>query len=205
MIRALLGGSFDPVHVGHVDMAHHVLSTGLAEVVHIVPAWLSPHKNESAATPAHRLAMVKLAFPATDSIVIEAREIDSGGVCYTIDTLTDLQSEYPGDQWLLLIGGDNLKSLHTWREAERLQAQARIMVLGRHGQDLSPAAVERAGLDRERVFGLPDFDQPVSATAVRAMLAARQEGPLAGLTVGGLPAPVASYILTHGLYAQNRM
>ncbi len=203
MIRALLGGSFDPVHEGHVAMAKYVLSTGLAAVVHVVPAWLSPHKDQTSATAEHRLAMVRLAFRASPDLVIDTREIDSGCSCYTIDSLAALQHAYPQDTWRLVIGGDNLATFARWYNAGRLQAMTEIVVMGRRGQDLSAAAIAAAGLSADRVRAVPDFDQVVSSTAVRAMLAA---GPvsLARLSAGGIPATVAEYILAHRLYLPDQ-
>ncbi len=199
MIRAFLGGSFDPVHEGHVAMARHVLSTGLADIVHVVPAWLSPHKNQSAASVAHRLAMVRLAFPESPDLQIETWEIDRGESCYTVDTMRALQQVHAGDDWLLVIGADNLASFDRWHQPEALQRLAKIVVLGRDGHQMSPAVVQAKGLLAERVLSEPGFDQPVSSTAVRAMLRA---GPASAkqLVAGGIPAAVARYIVTHKLY-----
>ena len=204
MIRAFLGGSFDPVHEGHVAMARHVLSKGLADMVHVVPAWLSPHKNQAAASVAHRLAMVRLAFPDSPDLQIDTWEIDRGESCYTVDTMRALQDVYAGDDWacddwLLVIGADNLASFDRWHQPEALQRLAKIVVLGRDGHELSPAVVKSKGLLAQRVLPEPDFDQPVSSTAVRAMLRA---GPASAkqLVAGGIPAAVARYIVTHKLY-----
>ena len=199
MIRAFLGGSFDPVHEGHVAMARHVLSSNLAEIVHVVPAWLSPHKNQTAASVAHRLAMVRLAFPESPDLQIETWEIDRSESCYTVDTMRALQEIHAGDDWLLVIGADNLANFDRWHQPDALQRLARIAVLGRDGHEMSPAVVQAKGLIAERVLSEPGFDQPVSSTAVRAMLRA---GPASAkqLVAGGIPAAVARYIVTHKLY-----
>jgi nicotinate-nucleotide adenylyltransferase len=199
MIRALLGGSFDPVHEGHVAMARHVLSKGLADMVHVVPAWLSPHKNQSAASVAHRLAMVRLAFPDSPDLQIDTWEIDRGESCFTVDTMRALQKIHAGDDWLLVVGADNLANFDQWHQPDALQRLARIAVLGRGGHEMSPAVVQAKSLMAERVLSEPGFDQPVSSTAVRAMLRA---GPASAkqLVAGGIPAAVARYIVTHKLY-----
>jgi len=203
MIRALLGGSFDPVHIGHTAMVGHVLAAELAAVVHIVPAWLSPHKQYSAASAEHRLQMVRLAFPAATGVVIDSREVDAGRPCFTVDTLAALRTEHGNDRWRLLIGGDNLGTLHTWHRAERLQTMAEIVVFGRNACDVGTAAVESAGLDPGLVNTVAAFDQPVSSTGVRAMLATGTMTQ-ATLETGGIPAPVARYILAHRLYRSER-
>ncbi len=199
MIRALLGGSFDPVHEGHVAMARHVLQANLAQIVHVTPAWLSPHKNQSVASAAHRLAMVQLAFADLPDLVVDTREMDRSASCYTIDTMADMQREFPDDQWLLVVGGDNLTSFRQWHDPQRLQALARIAVLGRQGHESSAEAVKTAGLDTARVHIAADFDQPVSSTAVRAMLRA---GPTTvdQLVAGGISPAVAAYIFEYRLY-----
>jgi nicotinate-nucleotide adenylyltransferase len=199
MIRAFLGGSFDPVHEGHVAMARHVLTTHLADMVHVVPAWLSPHKDRTAASVAHRVAMVHLAFPASPDLQIETWEIDRGKSCYTVDTMRALQDVHAGDDWLLVIGADNLDSFDRWHQPDTLQKLAKIVVLGRGVRDMTPAAVQNKGLLAQRVLLEPDFDQPVSSTAVRAMLGA---GPVSEneLVAGRIPAAVARYIVTHKLY-----
>ncbi|MDX2472645.1 MAG: nicotinate (nicotinamide) nucleotide adenylyltransferase [Candidatus Krumholzibacteria bacterium] len=199
MIRAFLGGSFDPVHEGHVAMARHVLSKGLADMVHVVPAWLSPHKNQAAASVAHRLAMVRLAFPESPDLQIDTWEIDRGRSCYTVDTMRALQKSHAGDDWVLVIGADNLANFDRWHRPEALQRLAKIAVLGRDGHETSLAVVQAKGLLAERVLSEPGFDQPVSSTAVRAMLRA---GPASAkqLVAGGIPAAVARYIVTHKLY-----
>lgn len=203
MIRALFGGSFDPVHVGHLAMGRRVLAAGLADVVHVVPAWLSPHKEQAVAAPQHRLAMVRLAFAEADGFVIDEREIASGKSCYTVDTLSDLRAEFPADSWRLVIGGDNLADLPRWRQVPRLQSLAEIVVLARTGQDLGEDAVRAVGLDPQRVLRLPDFDHRVSSSAVRAMLS---QGPVtaARLAREGVPAAVAHYIVAHRLYLPDR-
>lgn len=199
MIRAFLGGSFDPVHDGHTAMAQYLLSTGQADVVHVVPAWLSPHKDRTAASATHRLAMVRLAFGEQPQLVIETMEIDSGKACFTVQTMAALQRQYESCPWLLIIGGDNLAAFQQWHQPERLQALAEIVVLGRNEADLGAGAIDRAGLNQERVSCLPDFDQPVSSTGVRGMLAS---GPVseAALVAGGISPAVAEYILDHQLY-----
>lgn len=208
MIRAFFGGSFDPVHAGHVAVARHILAAELADSVHLVPAWLSPHKDRTAASAEHRLAMIRLAFPVTADLVIDRREILSRRSCFTLETLTEIQAEYPGDRWRLVIGGDNLPGLNTWHRARELFAKAEILIFGRAGRDLSAPALMAVGLDPDRVQAVPEFDHPVSSSAVRAMLATEPmttvPAAVARLTAAGLPAAVARYIVAHRLYRPDR-
>lgn len=199
MIRALFGGSFDPIHFGHAAMVEHVLRTGVAEVVHVVPAWRSPFKNAVAASPADRLQMVQLSFGAMPDVIVDSREIDQRHPCFTIDTLASLRAEHPADEWRLLIGADNLPGFAAWHQAEKLQQMATIVVMGRADVDLSTAAIEAAGLAASRCLVVPDFRAPVSSTSVRAMLATGTRNA-AELVAGGLLPAVVAYVVAHQLY-----
>lgn len=198
MIRAVLGGSFDPVHSGHVAMARFVLTRRLARQVLVVPARLSPHKTASGATAAQRLDMVRLAFAGLDRVTVDRRELDREGPSYTVDTLRELAREHPDDQLLLVIGQDNLAGLASWREPAGIGALARVAVLARPAS-AGPAGDGNPALPPElELTFYPDFHQPVSSSAIRAMLAGNPEE--AGLAPEFLPPAVAAYIARHRLY-----
>jgi nicotinate-nucleotide adenylyltransferase len=194
MMRAILGGSFDPVHLGHLAMAVHLLENNLADSLLIIPAWLSPHKYENAAPAADRLAMARIAFAGLDPVAVDDREIVRGRVSFTVETLEDLTAEFPADRLRLVIGGDNLAGFAGWREPGRIQELADIVVYPRGGVVPSPEAITGAGLDPGRVIPVTDFHHPVSSTTVRAILAG------GNLPADQLPPGVAEYIAAHGLY-----
>lgn len=194
MLRAILGGSFDPVHLGHLAMVRHLLDHELAEELVVVPAWRSPHKYSNAATPADRLAMVRLAFDGWDKVVVDDREIRRGSVSFTVDTLEELVARFPSDSFRLVIGADNLAGFSGWRSPGRIQELAEIIVYPRDGRTPAPQAIERVGLDPRRVIPVTDFDHPVSSTSVRAMLAK------GNLPDDQLPRRVAAYITARNLY-----
>lgn len=198
MIRAILGGSFDPVHNGHVAMARFVLDRELAQRVHVIPALVSPHKTATGASTSQRLAMVRLAFADVAGVVVDERELKRPGPSYTVDTLQELSREHPRDRLLLVIGQDNLAGLGSWRDLAGISALARVAVLARR-PEAEPAA---AGPDRlppglDLAF-YPDFHQPVSSSAIRAILAASPVGP--DRPEDFLPPAVAEYIARHRLY-----
>jgi nicotinate-nucleotide adenylyltransferase len=195
MLRAVLGGSFDPVHLGHLAMVDHMLDKELADLLVIVPAWLSPHKFENSADPQERLAMVRLAFAGQEAALVDEREIVRGGVSFTVETLEEIAGEFPGDRLRLVIGVDNLPGFSGWRSPERIQELADIVVYPRDGLDPTPEAILHAGLDPARVIPVTDFDHPVSSTTVRAML---RQGIL---PEDQLPSEVVEYIATHRLYS----
>ncbi len=195
MIRAVLGGSFDPVHLGHLAIVDHMLDSELADLLVIVPAWLSPHKFENSAAPADRLAMVRLAFAGHDATWVDDREIVRGGVSFTVETLEEMACEFPEDRLRLVIGVDNLAGFSGWRSPERIQELADIVVYSRDDFGPTPEAIRYAGLDPARVIPVADFDHPVSSTTVRAML---RQGIL---PEEQLPRGVVEYIDAHRLYS----
>jgi len=195
MLRAVLGGSFDPVHLGHLAIVDHMLDKDLADLLVIVPAWLSPHKVENSADPADRLAMVRLAFAGHDEALVDDREIIRGGVSFTVETLEEMAREFPADRLRLVIGGDNLPGFSGWRCPERIQELADIVVFPRDGCGPTPETIQRAGLDPARVISVTDFDHPVSSTTVRVKL---RRGIL---PEDQLPSGVVEYIAAHRLYS----
>lgn len=190
MIRALFGGSFDPVHNGHLAIVEHLLRSGTAEHVTVVPAALSPFKDGSSAAADQRLAMVQLAFAGRAGVTIDDREIRRQGRSYTIDTLRALVAEHPDDRWRLVIGADHLPLLAGWRSAADLVGLSEVVVMPRSG--LRTELPD--GADPARFILVDDFEEPVSSSAIRAMLAA------GSVPAAELPAPVARHIREHALY-----
>jgi len=197
--RAVLGGSFDPVHNGHVAMAQFVLEKGLAHQVHVVPAHLSPFKQSAGSEASHRLAMVKLAFVGLPNVQIEEMELQRGGPSFTVDTLEELARRFPQDNLLLIVGQDNLAGLMDWKSPRRIGQLATVAVLAREGSSPGKNATgEMAGIHFQY---FPDFHQPVSSTQVRAMLASGKNGlQELGDT---LPKQVVSHIRHHHLYEDS--
>lgn len=198
MIRGVLGGSFDPVHNGHVAMARYLLDRNLVQSLHVVPAFLSPFKTSTSANALQRLTMTRLAFLGLPGVMVDNREITRSEPSYTVDTLEGLSQEYPDDQLLLVIGADNLPGLAGWKDPQRIGTLATVAVLARSSKEDSgqlSASPPPAGL---RVQYHEEFDQPVSSTRIRAILggAGRDQEYLSEF----LPPAVASYILRNHLY-----
>lgn len=194
MILAVLGGTFDPVHTGHVAMATHVLLHRLADQVLVIPNRQSPWREAPLAGPDDRLAMCRLAFADQPQVTVDGREIVGCLPAYTVETLADLAHERPDDRLRLVIGGDHLATFRQWREPERILSLAEIIVLDRDGAAAAHAATAVAALPPDRLVTAPPFDHPVSASAVRAML-------VAGERPGAmLPPAVTAYIEAHRLY-----
>jgi nicotinate-nucleotide adenylyltransferase len=198
MIRGVLGGSFDPVHRGHVEMARYVLERGLCETLHVVPAWRSPLKSGTVALPGQRMAMVQLAFKDIPDLLIDAREMGRDGPSYTVDTLISLHQEFPSDHLLLIMGADSLRDFSRWKDPEGIARLASLAVLSRRSENPAETGA-RPVLPRDlRVVHYPDFHQPVASRDIRAMLQGTREQRTQGL--GQLPPPVANYIQQENLY-----
>jgi nicotinate-nucleotide adenylyltransferase len=132
----VFGGSFDPVHLGHLLAAECCREQARLDRVIFVPAALAPHKQDrQPAAAEHRLQMLALATGGHPAFAVSRLEIDRGGVSYTVDTLAELAVEHPSAELLLMLGPDALAQLPSWREPRR--------IVERHG----PLVVEREGLD----------------------------------------------------------
>jgi nicotinate-nucleotide adenylyltransferase len=190
MNRALYGGSFDPIHAGHVAIVRLLLDRGLADAVHVVPAGQSPLKSgQAAGAPAGaRLDLVRLACEDLEGAVVDDREIRRGGPSYTVETLAELTAAHPGDRWRLVVGADAAAEFDRWRAPQRILALAEVVVIAREGADIAPLLRGRARL-------VADFGHPASASRIRDDLRA---GRLPGPDL--LPAAVAAEITARGLY-----
>ena len=197
-----LGGSFDPVHDGHLALARACRDGARLDRVGFVVAGTPPHKLDRELAPAdHRVSMVRLAVEGDPTLFVDDREIKRPGVGYTIETVEELIREHPGDECWWIIGADTIPELPTWREAERLVDTIGILSATRPGFDLGTAIEKLAGaFGRERADRIATgfIEMPpaaVSSTGIRRRL---EEGrPIDGI----VPAAVAAWISRHGLYA----
>jgi len=188
MRRALFGGSFDPLHNGHLAMIRAALDRDFADDVLVVPAGRNPLKGEARAPADDRLRMAELGVAGLTRVRVLDLEARREGPSFTADTLEELARAFPGDRFLVMIGADNLAEFATWQRPERILALATLLVFPRGAvAAIPPALAGRA----ELVAGFAD---PVSATEVRSRLAA------GGRPEGLVPAPVLDYIEARGLY-----
>ena len=200
MTIGLLGGSFNPIHEGHLALARAALASGEAERVVFLPTGNPPHKHEGLADKLDRLAMVELAIAGEERMAVSREEIDREGVIYTVDTLHHLHERFPGCRWLYLIGADTLGQLDTWRNIEEVVRLCAFLVMMRPGE--AEGAVLREA-ERWRAKGadirfLKTDGLDISSTQVRALAGAGE--PLCGLTA----LPVEGYIRKHGLYGARQ-
>ncbi|HEX5827747.1 MAG TPA: nicotinate-nucleotide adenylyltransferase [Candidatus Limnocylindrales bacterium] len=194
----VLGGTFDPIHHGHLAIAEEAREALGLETVRFVPAAASPFKADRAVTPGeHRLAMVEAAIAGNPSFEVSRMELDRPAPSYTVDTIEALAAEGPSTLWLIL-SSEALEGLPRWRDPSRILDMARLAVVPRAGFDpLGPAWVAEHLPGREDRFTfLPGPLLPISGSVVRRRAAA-------GRSVRYLvPDGVARYIAQHALYAQ---
>lgn len=188
----ILGGSFDPPHLGHLAAAEAAARQLALDQVRVVPAAQAPLRESGPRASAEdRLGLLRLAFAGLTLAEVDDREVRRGGVSYSVDTARELAAEHPGDEFFWILGADQLSRLHRWRDAAELCRLVRFAVLARDGQSgqVDPSLATLARVERLRA---PEV--AVSSTQVRLDLAA-------GRDVGkSLPPAVAAAIQARSLY-----
>lgn len=210
----LLGGSFDPIHAGHLQLARDARDAFDLAELRLVPAG-QPWQKKGLTDAAHRAHMVELAIRGEPRLVLDMREIARTGPSYTVDTLRELRIALgPAQPLVLVIGADQLQRLDTWHQWQQLLGLAHIAVARRAGAPLALGPVMQAYYDRHRADGrtlraraagsivdLPMTPVDASATEIRALLreppSRRRDEALGRL----VPAPVLLYIRDAGLYS----
>ena len=210
----ILGGTFDPIHYGHLRLAEEMLELANLQQIRFIPAGMPPHRDAPRVSARHRSAMVQLAIADQPAFVLDAREVERTTPCYTVDTLRELRNELGAEQPLcLLMGGDAFLQLHTWHEWERLFDLAHVVVGYRPGFTLeerlgtaSPALRQHyqerlcsaEALSQQAAGGISEVAIPkleISATLIRSRVAENRSIRYL------LPNAVDSYIHQHHLYS----
>ena len=192
----LMGGSFNPIHCGHVALARAALDSGKVERVLFLPTGNPPHKREGLADKFDRLRMVELAVAHEAGMAVCREEIDRGGVIYTVDTLAALQIKMPDCSLTYLIGADTLRALGTWRRVETVIERCKFLVMMREGETREDV-IRLAGLWASRGAQIDFLDarkMDISSTQIREYI--RKNLPFERL----VPEAVADYIRARGLY-----
>lgn len=200
MRLGIFGGSFNPVHYGHLLLAESAREQLALDEVWLIPAAVSPFKVGQEQAPAKaRLEMLELALAGSEHLRASSLEIDRGGVSYTVETLAAIAGEHPGARLFLLMGADSLRDLPSWREPARICELA------------TPAVVRRGGAREPDFSGLANV---VSSDRLAEIRAAQVQMPLIELSSTELraraaagqslryrtPRAVEKYIETHRLY-----
>ena len=199
----IYGGTFSPVHNGHVAAARAFMEQMWLDVLYVVPTGITPHKvMKGDASAADRLEMARLAFAGTDGVIISDMEIRREGKSYTVDTLRTVHAAmHEDDRLFLLLGTDMLLTLDTWREPEEIFRLCYPVYIRRESDqsldDRIVQCISRYYRDYGKVVRrIVSPVVEVSSTAVRnAAAQGRQIGDM-------VPPAVADYIRTHGLYKE---
>ena len=192
----LMGGSFNPIHRGHIALARAALESGKVERVLFLPTGNPPHKKEGLADKFDRLRMVELAVKHEPGMAVCREEIDRDGVIYTVDTLAALKRKMPDCTLTYLIGADTLRALSTWRRVETVIERCKFLVMMREGETRGEV-IRMAGLWTSRGAQIDFLDarkMDISSTQIREYIQKNQ--PFDAL----VPGAVAAYIRERCLY-----
>lgn len=201
----IFGGSFDPIHFGHLALARGLRNVFALDEVRLIPTGQPPHREVSPVTPQQRLDWVRQALVGEEGLIADDREVRRAGYCYTIDTLTEIQQENPQALLVWLIGGDSFLYLNQWRRWRELLEAGHLAVAARPGFNLDALPQEIAAeyavravsaspesLGKGRISVLPMPLLPFSSTDIRAKLAKSED--VSALT------PVAAQLRSAGYY-----
>jgi nicotinate-nucleotide adenylyltransferase len=210
----VFGGTFDPVHLGHLRTALDVQHALQLQQVRFIPCANPPHRAPPTASGPQRLAMLRLAVAAQHDFVVDTRELDRGGVSYMVDTLQSLRDEYTAVPLCLILGMDAMRHFDSWQRYLDILALAHVVVMQRPGNDLDQLRSHPkvyALIEQHRASEVTDLQcqsagliwlqtvtqLAISATAIRAMCA---RGEAIHYLV---PDPVREYIHQHKLYCER--
>ncbi|OYW20904.1 MAG: nicotinic acid mononucleotide adenylyltransferase [Planctomycetales bacterium 12-60-4] len=191
------GGTFDPVHLGHLVLAEQCREQAKLDEVWFAPAAMPPHKTRQDITDGlHRLKMLEYAIAGHEHFRVTSIELDRTGPSFTVDTLTVLKEQHAHVDWSLMIGADSLRDFHSWREPERIVEMARIVAVNRGGDPTPDVNSFRSQFgDCVSLVEIPGLQ--ISATDLRARVAS-------GRSIRFLvPRAVEVYIQQQGLYRQS--
>lgn len=194
----IYGGSFNPLHLGHVRSVQMAVEAVQPDKIYLIPAAIPPHKSlpEDSATAEQRLAMTELAAGEIPGAEVLDMELRRSGKSYTVDTLRALRQENPAAELVFLLGTDMFLSLETWREPEEIVSLAKIALFPRERGREEEIEAKRRKLEARydtRFLVLPGAPVEISSTELRAALKAR-------CGRDHIPAQVYAYIIRHGLY-----
>ncbi|MBR4909532.1 MAG: nicotinate-nucleotide adenylyltransferase [Acidaminococcaceae bacterium] len=201
---AIMGGTFDPIHIGHLRMTHAVQRQLKFDKVVFLPAYIPPHKQTRSdfASWQDRLAMVKLAVQNYADFVVSSLEFDRGGISYTYDTVNFMQELWPDAEIYLIIGEDSLTQLFTWYRVQDLLRLVHFVAAERPGYEgeegVARLTKAYGSWTAEKIIHAEVPETAISSTEIRKRL--REGKPIRGM----VPMAVEQYIYENGLYQQEK-
>jgi nicotinate-nucleotide adenylyltransferase len=205
----ILGGTFDPVHHGHLRLALEVYQSCALAEVRLVPLHTPSHRQSPATLPEQRLQMLNLAIEKVEGLVVDERELQRGDVSFTVDTLRSLRKELRQQPLCLIMGMDAFQTLHKWHEWTSLLDYAHIIVARRPGSDLKLANAKVSEFYKKnittelsdvhtqeagKILDISIAELDISSTRIRELISTRQDVHYL------LPEDVISYIEQEDLY-----
>ena len=198
MRLGILGGTFDPIHLGHLAAARAAIVCARLDKVLFVPSGTPPHRGAAVASGDQRLEMSRLAIDGEPGFEVSDVEVRRGGRSYTADTLRDLSRQHPQDELFLVLGWDAARMFSSWRDPDYVRGHVTVVVVGRPGTESPDAGkLAAAGLDPAKTVLCLHPTPDISGSALRGAIAR-------GDAVRDLPEPVKSYIAKNRLYMDNR-
>jgi nicotinate-nucleotide adenylyltransferase len=191
----VLGGTFDPIHNGHVAAAEAALDCANLDEVVFIPTGNPPHRPAAVASPSQRLEMCRLATAGEPRFVVSDLEVKREGPSFTLDTLLALRGANPHAEMYLVLGWDAASQLRSWHRPDEVIGLAPIIVVTRPGRDTpGEADLRTAGLDPSRIILCARPTPSVSGSEIRRAITA-------GRSISGLvPEAVERYIAAHHVY-----
>lgn len=207
-VELLFGGSFDPIHLGHLNLINNVRREFPNETIRLIPCFEPPLKNLTSASFEHRVAMVKLATSNIDNIIIDTRESLRPGKSYTLDTVKELKAENPDVKLIFVIGADAISSIERWYQCEKLSKYCHFLIVNRPNFDINEkqSPLEELGFSQvenyqklaHKPIGHYSYinidEKDISSTQIRQNLAQSD------LIKHFIPNSVFDYIQKHAIY-----
>lgn len=204
----ILGGTFDPVHLGHIQIAKQALNKCLLNKVLFIPCYEPAHKNKPIASPQQRLTMLNQALEAYHNMVVDDREMTRKGVSYMIDTLQSLKTDFPKTPLCLILGADAFANLNTWHKWQQLFDYANFIIINRPNANPEIQNYNKTLLNQSEVSDPIELSKnqngviyqlhispiPISATDIRKKLKNRET------ILSMLPKKVFTYIMSEKIY-----
>ncbi len=189
----LLGGTFDPIHAGHLAIADLARERYPLDQILFIPCFQPPHRHKVIASAEHRLAMARIAIQGHPYFSVSDIEIQRATISYTVDTLTTLQQQFPSNHYTLILGADAFEKLDSWHCFEKILAMIDIIVIGREGA-LNQIPEKIAPFIKKNIYFLDIPWIPISATQIRADLKQKK------VVIPGMIHSVQEYIHHHHVY-----